>query len=92
MVTFSTLGSPNSPNAQPPRVKKISLEEAEQYRKDVLDPEFPEEREEIPLIHDQKCQNTPPSRIRKISRNESTNRSPKGSTSSSPSLSLFENV
>lgn len=48
----------------PPRVKKISLEEAEQYRKDVLDPEFPEERQHV-LIHDD-AQVTPP--VRKISR------------------------
>ena len=54
----SSRGSRSSRGSiEAPRVKKISLEEAEQYRKDVLDPEFPEEQplkegEELPLIHD----------------------------------------
>ena len=34
--------SSSEPVAEQPRVKKISLEEAQQFRKEVLDPQFPE--------------------------------------------------
>jgi len=35
---------------EPPRVKKISLEEAQQFRKEVLDPQFSEANEEMAVF------------------------------------------
>ena len=37
-----TASASNSEETEGPRVKKISLEEAQQFRKEVLDPQFPE--------------------------------------------------
>ena len=40
--TAVVAASSSEPVAEQPRVKKISLEEAQQFRKEVLDPQFPE--------------------------------------------------
>jgi len=40
--TAIVAASSSEPVAEQPRVKKISLEEAQQFRKEVLDPQFPE--------------------------------------------------